>query len=168
MLFCRSHLTWHDAFHCGEGYGKNATVEANLALVEVFNTWLAVCVWVRGRGPDCPSLDCGLKRQMLNPNSLRWWVSVTKGSVAEAYLWQPWLWTTGWKLINILVLTVCLGIEYREIRACSTEALSSAADLRHLQRRFSVLVNGNRVFPRCFQICCPVSNCPTLPNFNCM
>lgn len=45
--------------------------------------------------------------------------------VAETYLWQSWLWATDWKLADVLALIVCLGIEYWEILASSTETLSS-------------------------------------------
>lgn len=82
MLFCRSYLTWHDTYHRGEGYGENKIVKANRALAEVFSASLSTRTRVRGQGLDCPSLDCDLKRGMWNPNSLRWWFSVTEGPVA--------------------------------------------------------------------------------------
>lgn len=84
--------------------------------------------------------------------------------VAGVYLGQSRCHASGWQLTDVLALLACLGVESQGIPAPSTEALSSAADLWHLQRHCLVLVNGNRVFPWHFRICDPVSSCPALPN----
>lgn len=165
MLCCHSYLTQHDTDHRREGFWTNTLAKANLTLIEVFSTSLALCVCVWARGWIF-LLFTDLKRLVVNPNLLRWWFSKTEApvDVAGVYLGQSRCQASGWKLTDVLALLACLGVESQGIAAPSTEALSSAADLWHLQRHCLVLVNENHVFPWCFQICHPVSNCPTLPN----
>lgn len=51
--------------------------------------------------------------------------------------------------------TCSLDIEYCEILASTTEMLSSAANLGHLQCHFLLLLCGNPVLPWSFQTSCP-------------
>lgn len=85
--------------------------------------------------------------------------------IGEMCIWQSQLWTTGWKLIHISGLAVWI---LSEILASTTEMLSSAANLGHLQCHFLLLLCGNPVLPWSFQTSCPVSKGPTLPSFYCI
>lgn len=72
-------LTWH--LRPWKGLGKNMIVEANLALVQVLHTSLAlrVCVWV-GTGLFFSWL--WFKEMNVKPKPTEWWVWVTEGPFA--------------------------------------------------------------------------------------